>query len=93
MTFWDQIGGFGGDVIDTAGDIVNAYGTNVQAAAQQRLANVETQRANIQLATAKLASEQERANRRQQLFETVAYSVLAMVGASLIFYFIYKYNR
>jgi len=85
MSFWDQIGGFGSDILDTAGDLVTNWGDsyeNKNLAIQQ---NIQTAQAKVELAKAAFFREQARRDEMQKTIQAVVYSALFMGGLYLLF--------
>jgi hypothetical protein len=80
MGFFQDIGQFGEQIIDTAEDFVESIGTNLTASADQRAVNVQAQELQIQIAAQKFKNDQKRKDQLQQVFVYGIVFLLLLLG-------------
>ena len=92
MNFLDQLGTFGGTIIDSAGGIISGWGDSVEATGAAGLANVEAARVRTELAKQAFVRSESRKDKMQAVATNVTYTALALLSIYVILTLVNKYK-
>lgn len=85
MNIWDQLGSLGSGIIDTGTDVVVGLGDNFTNSVNYNAANVDRMKIQNGLAVANFENEQARKNKREDMIQTVIYSLLFIMVLVVLF--------
>lgn len=81
MTFLQQLGNIGENIVDSVGSIFDAAGTNIEASADANALRVEAAKTGLEIARAKAAAEIREREQRNKilLYAVVAIAILVAI--------------
>ncbi len=78
MSFWDNLGDLGNNIIEFAGDTVKSVGDNLHNATLSDAAMIERVKVNNQIALSQNEQDAKRADANQKLIQNAVYAVLGV---------------